>query len=669
LEGKKMNRNKALTILTIISLSLAAVLTIPIHAVTLSGITPDQGPVGTEVRLIGTIDTMGGAYAIWFDVDGNGTAVEDTLVKTGFAPASSYEVNTTFIVPPCAATDIGEEYKVTLRDNTTENTLDTTFTVETSRNLVVTEYVQEGENIEIKMEVTGGVADTLNNFTVAVTDPAGTESMNYNISFTTDANGSGYNVTSFPADYLPDATSNFTGTYAVVANRTLPGEITDAATASFEVGLTNASSYVRFETVNVKTSGWAPNQNITVIIQNPSMENVSVWENVNATDGTWTGNWMIPVGAALGTYTVEVVNATGEDKAVASVQTFTVQSATLKVMVTEQPEVSYMRTETVTAEINITYPDDTFYTDAELGTILVRVYQDTTNVANVSLIAEDFNATTNEWTVSWVSPWNATLADNYRFVVKANEVVDDNNPNKGPATDVSTDDFELLATDLNVDKVYTTKSSYVQGDVVTVYFNSTYQNGTPVTTGSAPINMTMANGTSTQLTATYVLANSRFEAKYTLTTEDPTGTWTALLEAQVLEDAEGNNGPSAAKTAEFTVTELEEEEEIAVSVKITPQSLNLKSKGNWVMAHIKVSGANTSDVDTSSILLNGVIEPDEVQVCGNGQVLVKFDRSEVQDYIKGEIDGSNKFSNIDLTISGMIDGEQFEDTDSIKVKK
>ena len=649
--------------------SLAAVFTIPTNAVTLSPINPAQGPVGTEVRLVGTINKLGGAYSIWFDVDDNGTAVEDTLVKTGYAPASSYEVNTTFVVPACAGTDIGEEYVVTLQDNSTENTQDTTFTVVTARNLVVPEYVQEGDSIEIKMEVTGGIANTLNNFTVEVTDPAGTASMNYNVSFTTDAYGSGYNVTSFPADYSLGATSNFTGTYAVVANRTLPGEITNAATASFEVGLTNATAYIRFETVNVKTSGWAPNQNITVILQNPSMENVSVWENVNATDGTWTGDWMIPFDAPLGTYTAKVVNATGEDKTVASIQTFTVQSATLKVMITSQPEANYMRTETVTAKINITYPDDTFYNDSDLGTIKVRVYQGATNVANVTLDAEDFNATTNEWTISWVSPWNAALADDYRFVVKANEVVDATNPNKGPAADVSTTVFELLETDLNVASIYTTMSSYVQGEVVTVYFNATYMDGTAVTTGSAPINVTMSNGTSTIITATYVGANNRFEAKYTLKTQDPTGAWSAVLKPQALVDVEGNSGPSEAKATAFTVTERVVEDG-TVSVKITPQSLNMKSNGRWVMAHIEVTGDyTTEDVDVSSIRLDGVIEPDEVQICGKGQVLVKFSRSEVQAYIQNTYGTSNKFSNVELTVTGEVAGTTFQDSDVIKVKQ
>ena len=672
LEGKRMQKNKALSILALISISLTVLFTIPIHAEITVEITPDSGSVGTEVVLEGSIETQGGAYSVWFDADHNGTAVGDTLVMTGNASEGSYEVNTTFIVPPCAGSDLGTVYNVTLQDNSTENALNTLFTVITLREIsVASAYAQEGDSIAINMSVTGGVANIPYNFTIAVTDPAGTESRNYNVSFTTDASGSGYNATDFPTVYSAGATTNFTGTYNIVANQTLPDPIADAAAASFDVGLTNATTYYRFQTVNVKTSGWAPYQNITITIKNPSMENVTVWDSVNATDGTWTGDWTIPIDAPQGTYTVEAVNVTGDNKAVESIQTFTVQSATLSVEVTQQPEAFYMRTETVTAKINITYPDNTFYTESDLGTIMVRVYQNETNVANVTLAAEDFNATTNEWTVNWASPWNAALADDYRFTVKANEIEDAQNPNKGPAIDVSTVDFEIIAAYLDVHNINTTKTSYEQGEVVTVYFNATYPDGSAVITGSAPINLTMANGTIIQVTATYVPANSRFEAKYTLASEAPLGTWTALLEAQSLVDAANNMGPDENKTKTFEVTKETvepEPEEVTVDVKITPQSLNMKSNGRWVMVHIKVTGADATDVDVSTIMLDGTVAPESSQITDDGNVVVKFSRAEVQSYILSTYESSEKFSNINLTLTGEVAGMAFEDSDTIKVK-
>jgi hypothetical protein len=781
-----MKRNKAISMLLLVSISLAVLFTIPTHAITITEIDPVSGSVGTEVRLIGTIDTQGGAYTILFDVDDDGSA--ETTVKTGNAPTNSYMVNTTFVVPSCVGTDAGRDHKVTLQDDSYGSTHNATFTVETSTEMTATEYAQEGDETSINMSATGGLANTVYNFTVMVTDPAGTETKNYNVSFTTDANGFGYNITTFPTDFSTGASSNFTGTYTIIANRTLPGNIVNAATASFDIGLTNASTYERFETVNVKTSGWTPNQNLTVTIKDPSMENVSVWDPVNATDGTWSGDWTIPWDASAGTYTVEVVNATGDEKAVDSIQTFTVssvpltvtfktdpasplqrtetatakftiqypdssyydnvtsfssitvsvyynttlvdtiplsaddygadnnwtvswkipsdavrgsgykfsldadsitddngntgpttavvsnsftvQATTLTVKVTQQPAATYMRTETAVAKINITYPDNSFYTAADLGTIKVRVYQGSTNVANLTLEADDYDSITKQWTIGWVSPWNATLADDYLFTIKAYEITDAANPNTGPTADVSTDTFELLEADLNVASINTDKSSYTQGQVVTVYFTATYQDGSPVTTGTAAINLTMANGTTTQLTATYVPANSRFEAEYTLPTEAPLGTWSALLEAQGLKDDEDNMGPDTDKSTDFTVTEVTPPQEITATIRISPQTLNSKSNGRWVTVQIELpQGYSEADIDISTIRLDDVVKPETTKGSEEGKMVVKFSRADVITHIQDTYGSTgSKFSDITLTITGEVGGTTFQGSATIRVK-
>ncbi|MDH5690704.1 MAG: hypothetical protein OEY81_04690, partial [Candidatus Bathyarchaeota archaeon] len=338
---------------------------------------------------------------------------------------------------------------------------------------------------------------------------------------------------------------------------------------------------------------------------------------------------------------------------------------------TQQPAATYMRTETAMAKINITYPDNSFYTAADLGTIKVRVYQGVTNVANVTLEADDYSSITKQWTVSWVSPWNATLANNYLFTVKAYEIMDAANPNTGPTADVSTNTFQLLKADLNIASIKTDKSTYLRGQVVTVYFTATYQDGSPVTTGSAAITLTKPNASTTQLTATYVSANGRFEAKYTLTTGDPLGTWSARLEAQGLKDDEDNMGPTVAKTTAFTVTEVAPVEGVTAEVKITPQTLNLKSNGRWVMVHIELpEGYSAADIDISTIRLDGVVEAETSQVSGEGKLLVKFSRGAVKTHIQGTIGSSgSKFSNVTLTITVEVAGTTFQGSDTIRVKR
>ncbi|MCZ2807825.1 MAG: hypothetical protein O2V44_00565, partial [Candidatus Bathyarchaeota archaeon] len=298
-------------------------------------------------------------------------------------------------------------------------------------------------------------------------------------------------------------------------------------------------------------------------------------------------------------------------------------------------------------------------------------FEDKKISANVSLEAADYSSATNQWTVSWVSPWDATLADDYRFTVKANEIMDATNPNTGPAADVSTNAFELLKADLNVASIDTDEASYLRGEVVTVYFIATYQNGSDVTTGSATITLTMANGSTTQLTATYVSANGRFEAKYTLKAGDPLGTWYARLEPLGLKDTENNMGPDKAKTTAFTVTEVATLEGITAEVKFSPRTLNLKSNGRWIMVHIELpEGYSAADIDVSTIRLDGVVEAETSQVSGEGKLLVKFSRGAVKTHIQGTIGiTGSKFSSVNLTVTGKVAETTFQGIATIRVKR
>ena len=457
----------------------------------------------------------------------------------------------------------------------------------------------------------------------------------------------------------------------------MPGIITGAASTSFVIGVTDMASYGRFETVNVQTSGWVPNQNISVTITDPSAAVVTVpWPDVvNVTTGALSANWVIPWNAPMGTYTVTVENVTGDDKDVQSIQTFevgsaaltvtftsapavspirtdtvtatftvqypdatfftnttqfgsinvrvyynttqvaeipltaadyaantwtvswkiprdavlgnnykfhldvdtildtndnhgpeaavpsasfTVNTAPLTVMVTEQPAANYTRTSYAMAKINITYPDNTFYTDADLGTILVRVYQGATNVANVTLVAEDYNSTTNEWTVMWASEYDATLAADYTFSVLTNEVMDAANPNMGPTADVTTDAFELLNAIITVDSVNTDAASYVPGEYVQIFFDAVYGDGSPVITGTSTITLLAPDGyTTTTANPAHASAGRWAVTVWLSDAQAQIGVWNVTLAANALNDGAGNTGPATAVTTSFTVLPAE----------------------------------------------------------------------------------------------------------------
>ena len=107
----------------------------------------------------------------------------------------------------------------------------------------------------------------------------------------------------------------------------------------------------------------------------------------------------------------------------------------------------------------------------------------------------------------------------------------------------------------------------------------------------------------------------------------------------------------------------------ATTIDIDPDTLNLKSKGNWITCYIELpEGYNVEDIDISTILLNDVVHaedhPTEISDHDNNGIsdlMVKFDRQAVQDILKiGD--------NVAITVTGeLIDGTRFEGTDYIRV--
>jgi len=124
---------------------------------------------------------------------------------------------------------------------------------------------------------------------------------------------------------------------------------------------------------------------------------------------------------------------------------------------------------------------------------------------------------------------------------------------------------------------------------------------------------------------------------------------------------------------------------ISATVDITPSTLNLKSKGEWITCRIELpEGYNASDIDRTTIMLNGSISvdpfwvdtPDESVVpllmvfagqhARNGGVshlMVKFNRTSVREFILAQ---GITYGNVTLTITGEVDGTQFEGSDIVR---
>jgi len=127
-------------------------------------------------------------------------------------------------------------------------------------------------------------------------------------------------------------------------------------------------------------------------------------------------------------------------------------------------------------------------------------------------------------------------------------------------------------------------------------------------------------------------------------------------------------------------------EVVASTVNIEPDTLNLnRGQGRWTTAYIQLpDGYNPEDIDASTILLNGTVQPvldpkygfvtnsSEYLVDHNGdgilERMVKFDRASIATMQSWIYQSVGMRSDVALTITGeLFDGTVFEGTDTISV--
>ena len=316
----------------------------------------------------------------------------------------------------------------------------------------------------------------------------------------------------------------------------------------------------------------------------------------------------------------------------------------------------------------IKFPNLTYYTSADLGTITVGVYRNSTSIANITLTAANYDPTTYKWTVSWVVPWNALLGTGYNFTIRANEVIDKFG-NKGPSSAVSSNMFRVVKVIPTVPNIYTDKPTYVRGSMITIYFAATYLDGSPVTTGSASITLIRPDLTTVSLTATYSTTQARFQVNWWLPDYEQTGGWTVKLAAHGLSDGAANTGPIADRKREFEVTPPVPPG--ALTVEIHPETLNLKSEGRWITCYIKPpTGYDVASIDLSTVELwykGKYITASWGNIEGN-VLMVKFDRSQLINlFQQAGVNGGEHGRHVELTIKAEVSGELCEGTDTIRV--
>lgn len=104
-------------------------------------------------------------------------------------------------------------------------------------------------------------------------------------------------------------------------------------------------------------------------------------------------------------------------------------------------------------------------------------------------------------------------------------------------------------------------------------------------------------------------------------------------------------------------------EPIEMDLKMTPQTLNLKSRGKFVTAHLQLGDEIDIDqVDSENLLLEGSISPSKISENAQAKKLtIKYDRSALQDILAAG-------DAVEVSVSGLLpDGTPIIATDTIRV--
>ena len=119
---------------------------------------------------------------------------------------------------------------------------------------------------------------------------------------------------------------------------------------------------------------------------------------------------------------------------------------------------------------------------------------------------------------------------------------------------------------------------------------------------------------------------------------------------------------------------------VSATIDIDPETLNLKSNGEWITAYIELPESyDVSEIDVGSILLNNAVPVDvkapitigDYDLDAIPDLMVKFDRAAIIEWLDTNDYGEDtgKYYEINLTITGTVSGTQFAGTDQVKVLK
>jgi hypothetical protein len=272
-----------------------------------------SGAPGSSANIEGTITSPNSTYQI---------ILGKLVVASG--TSQGYSVRANFTVPELPTAT----YSLTLRDTAVNINASTQFDVNTGYTVTsAAPVVQEGSSVVLNVAVMGGQLGTSYGASITVTLPSGITYTAPVTLGTPNVKGTASVQVTFPSSIFSpsDASTNYAGTYQVTFNQSL-------GTGQFKVGILDATSYHRGETVHIHAVGYQPNQASTLTVINGVGTTIDTKAVTASADGIIDTQWVVSDNAPIGELTMKIV-AEGTAKTPQDQQTFTVSGYTVTVQV------------------------------------------------------------------------------------------------------------------------------------------------------------------------------------------------------------------------------------------------------------------------------------------------------------------------------------------------
>lgn len=201
--------------------------------------------------------------------------------------------------------------------------------------------------------------------------------------------------------------------------------------------------------------------------------------------------------------------------------------ATSSFMINMLDSSEYERTQTVNVQAGGYNASESVNVVIQTQTTSTIVFSQTTSASPGGMV-----------TASWEIPVNATI-DTYVVTVSGTSTL---------KTPPDVQHFAVNPATISVATITLFKPTYQRTDTMRFSFQPVYPDGTLPSTGVGLLTVAAPSGGRSTLTATYDTNAQTFNASYTTTLNNQTGTWTVTLGARAYSDAYGNTGPGVSIT-------------------------------------------------------------------------------------------------------------------------